>query len=401
MPEQPYPLCAYLCLGGLTYDAIPAHESNPLFGMSPGRPNKEFGDSREIHFLQLLSQTEVNTLAGLALGQINNAFGDVVVEMAGNWTRAFDPALQEYIQAPSSGWVSKRGTLLSNQYLIVRKVEFKFNWPGGYVNCSLTCEVYSYQEIGVNGDCFTTDAPLPPIVVIPPIVINPPILLTEAPVMLSPSSACVLGLSYIYLSWTYGGIGTPTFYIEHSFSPSIGWTVLDTTTGTTYSDPFETVGRTIYFRVRGNIGGFYTPYSNVVSQVDDFCPITLSLTQPDCITNDLSWNVIAGPTSYSVERSAVGGGVGFSAIASIPPPAGLTVTYSDAPPPHAAHGTIGSGDRTPTGAVRIPMRSVGAVALKHGTTTSSMQPQARSMSGTGLLLGLAMPPCLRILQGTS
>lgn len=271
MPEQPYPLCAYLCLGGLTYDGTPAHESNPLFGMSPGRPNKEFGDSREIHFLQLLSQTEVNTLAGLALGQINNAFGDVVVEMAGNWTRCFDPALQEYVQAPSSGWVSKRGTLLTNQFLIVRKVELKFNWNGGYVNSSLTCEVYSYPDIGVNGDCFTTDAPLPPIVVTPPIVVKPPVLLTEAPVMTAPSNTCVAGVSTTTLNWTYAGIGSPTYHVERSVYSSAGFAEIGTTGSLTLNDTPVLTPKLYYYRVRGKIGAYYTPYSNVVSQLAQVC----------------------------------------------------------------------------------------------------------------------------------
>lgn len=162
-PQMPYPRTSFLCLSGLTYDGIPANEPNPVFGMSPGRPPKDHGSERELQFLKLVDQTEANTLAGLLVGTDNMPYGEIVIPMRGNWTRAFDPAYQEYVQTPASGFVTKRETILASELLIVRKVSVSFDWESGTMNPTLTCDYYSYPEVSTNGDCWTADAPPNPI----------------------------------------------------------------------------------------------------------------------------------------------------------------------------------------------------------------------------------------------
>lgn len=179
IPQKPYPITSFICISGLVYDGNPAHEPNPVFGMSPGRPPKDYGAEREIQYLKLVDQTECNTLAGLILGTDNTPFGDIVIPMRGNWVKCFDPALQEYVQTPSGGWVTKRGTLLDSIKIIVRKVSVSFDWENGVMMPTLTCDYYSQPDIGVNGDCFPPDAPLPPssVTTIPggnPIIPPPP-----------------------------------------------------------------------------------------------------------------------------------------------------------------------------------------------------------------------------------
>lgn len=159
IPQKPFPTTSFCCISGLVYSGNPADEPNPVFGMSPGRPPKEYGSEKEMQFLKLVDQTECNTLAGLIVGTDNMPYGDIVIPMRGNWTRCFDPARQEYVQAPAGGFNTKRGTLIANVLLIVRKVSVKFDWTAGVMQPTLTCDYYSYPEISVNGDCFPPDAP--------------------------------------------------------------------------------------------------------------------------------------------------------------------------------------------------------------------------------------------------
>lgn len=163
IPLVPYWKTRFLCLSGISYSGNPADEIQPVYGMSPGRPPKDYGEERSLQFLALVDQTDANTLAGLLVGTDNMPYGDIVIPMRGNWVKAFDPAYQEYVQAPSTGWVTKRGTLLANALLIVRRVSVSFDWEAGVMSPTLTCDYYSYPDIGVNGDCWTAGAPPNPI----------------------------------------------------------------------------------------------------------------------------------------------------------------------------------------------------------------------------------------------
>lgn len=180
IPQVQFPVTCFLCLSGISYDGVPANDPSPLFGMSPGHPPKEYGGTRQLADLALVDQTDANELAGLLVGQDNNVFGPVVIPLAGNWSRAFDPAYQEYVQAPSAGLPTKRGLLLANQYLIVRKISVEFirsaypPFAQESMAPTLTCEVYSYPDISTNGDCFTTSAPGEPPRAPAPIVPPPP-----------------------------------------------------------------------------------------------------------------------------------------------------------------------------------------------------------------------------------
>lgn len=172
-PQKPFATTSFLCLSGLTYDGDPSHEPNPVFGMSPGRPPKDYGSERELQYLKLVDQVDANTLAGLLVGTDNMPYGDIVIPLRGNWVKCFDPALQEYVQTPNGGFITKRGTLLDSVRLIVRKLSVKFDWEQGTMFPTLTCDYYSQTEVAVNGDCFPPDAPPPPQPSIPPIVPTP------------------------------------------------------------------------------------------------------------------------------------------------------------------------------------------------------------------------------------
>lgn len=334
IPQKPYPITSFCCISGLVYDGNPAHEPNPVFGMSPGRPPKEYGSEKEMQFLKLVDQTECNALAGLIVGTDNMPFGDIVIPLRGNWTRAFDPARQEYVQAPAGGFSTKRGNLLFASLLIVRKVTIKFDWAAGMMQPTLTCEYYSYPEIGVNGDCWPPDAPPPPRVIIPPIIPPlPPSLGQPPPVQGAHSNSCSSGTSVTALSWTYSGAGTPTYYIERSLLSTSGYSVIGTTGSTSYNDSTVVPGRTYYYRIRGNIGGYYTAYSNVISQAAAFCVPTLSLSILNCVTAHLTWTNVSGETTFQIERSVVSGS-GFVLVGTV----GMDVlSYDDTPAPRGVY----------------------------------------------------------------
>lgn len=175
-PQVLFPQTSFICSAGVTYSGNPADEPDTVIGMSPGHPPKEYGTPRsDIQSLAVNSQAEINAIMGAVVGQDNNIYGPVEIPFNANWTRCFDPAFQEYIQAPLLGFPTERGLILANQYLIVRGVSIEFQWPDA-MQATLTCEVYSYPDIGVNGDCYPADAPPPPQITIPPItgIIPPP-----------------------------------------------------------------------------------------------------------------------------------------------------------------------------------------------------------------------------------
>lgn len=203
IPEEPYPRTDFLCLSGLAYDAVPANDPTPLFGMSPGHPPKEHGDTRTLSALALNSQNEANTFAGLLVGQDNNAYGLVVVPLMGNWLGALEPAFQEYIQAPAGGFVTNRGVQLAGQYLIIRKVSMAFDWEAGFMRAQIECEVYSYPEIATNGDCWPAEAPPPPDSLFPiDTIIPPPEPALEIGVTVLSATACYPTATAVLLRWT-------------------------------------------------------------------------------------------------------------------------------------------------------------------------------------------------------
>jgi hypothetical protein len=91
-----------------------------------------------------------------------------------------------------------------------------------------------------------------------------------------PSGLTAIGVSgsQINLSWTAGALDTSEYLIERSQNPSIGWSQIGTSTGTTYNDTAATCGTTFYYRVRGRRTSdmAYSAYSNTASGATSACP---------------------------------------------------------------------------------------------------------------------------------
>lgn len=330
IPQVQFPVTCFLCLSGISYDGIPANDPSPLFGMSPGHPPKEYGSTRQLADLALVDQIDANEKAGLLVGQDNNIYGPVIIPLAGNWSRAFDPAYQEYVQAPSVGFPTKRGTQLAGQYLIIRKVSVSFEWDAGAMFPTLTCEAYSYPDISTNGDCFTTDAPgeptVPPIIIIPP---PPPVLTEDFASFFSFVVSCLSGTSRILVNMSFSGTGTYTYYLERALSATGPWTVIAIQASNSYLDTAITPLRTYYYRTRVLVGDFFTAYSAVSNRTALFCVPVLSISTPTCSDIQLDWTNVSGESGYQIERSLTTA-TGFSLIATV---GANVLTYTDTPSP--------------------------------------------------------------------
>lgn len=336
IPQVQFPVTCFLCLSGISYDGIPANDPSPLFGMSPGHPPKEYGSTRQLADLALVDQNDANEKAGLLVGQDNNVYGPVIIPLAGNWSRAFDPAYQEYVQAPTVGFPTQRGLLLFAQYLIVRKVSVNFEWQAGAMFPTLTCEAYSYPDISTNGDCYTPDAPQEPTPVTPPIIPPPPpVLQIDPPVIFFTLNYCIslTDTPVIEVDWSFATDPFTAAYLERSPNGVSGWTVIHTDPYATSDFYFEDAdivfGNTYYYRVRFSVGGFYSAYSDIVAVAATvFCTPELALVV-NCPTLVLTWNDLSGAIYYQVERSLLSGS-GYSVIATVYQGA---ETYSDTPNP--------------------------------------------------------------------
>lgn len=313
IPEKPFPQTSFLCVSGDAYDGDPTHKTTPLFGMSPGHPPKEYGRTREIQNMKLVDQSEVIAIAGLAMGQDNNPFGPLNIPMNGNWLGVLEPALQEYIQAPSDGFPNSRGaTMLQNQYIIVRSIEVTYDWAAGIGRPQVTGEVYSYPEIATVGDCFDHDGPLEPlpspIFIIPP---PPPVRTGVAPHITTAASVCSGTSARASLAWTPID-HVSTHYLERSINPASGYAVIftDTTDAEAYIDTAVTAGVVYYYRVRAFVSGHFTAYSNLGTVTINLCAPVLTATACDMGVGEitLSWTSVTGAAGYKVERSPTGSG---------------------------------------------------------------------------------------------
>lgn len=214
IPERPYPLTSFICLSGTIYDGDPSHDLTPLFGMSPGHPPLDFGKPRDLPNLELVDQTEANRWAGLALGTDNLPYGDIVIPIAGNWVSAFDAPYNEYLLAPVAGFPSLRGPRLTDARLIITRISVSLDVTTHVMRPTLTCIVTSTQEVGIDGDCFSHDAPdlpigwgtapIPPGATVAPIpVVIPPVMTTTRAVW--HDHAIFATTEKVYETFDFGG----------------------------------------------------------------------------------------------------------------------------------------------------------------------------------------------------
>mgnify|MGYP003230447415 FL=1 len=175
--------------------------------------------------------------------------------------------------------------------------------------------------------------------------------------------------------------GAAKYEIYRSTQQSTGFTLLGTTTSTSYVNTGAAVGKTYYYKVRAlNVDGAAGAYSSTVSgaakAVAPAAP-TVTMTYSDSGKPKLTWSAVSGATSYRVYRSE-SRGTGYSLLGTTTSTsyvntgaaAGKTYYYRVKAVNSAgtsAYSNIVSGTaRTPAPAAPV---------LKGGTSSASGKPQ--------------------------
>ena len=175
--------------------------------------------------------------------------------------------------------------------------------------------------------------------------------------------------------------GAAKYEIYRSTQQSTGFTLLGTTTSTSYVNTGAAVGKTYYYKVRAlNVDGAAGAYSSTVSgaakAVAPAAP-TVTMTYSDGGKPKLTWSAVSGATSYRVYRSE-SRGTGYSLLGTTTSTsyvntgaaAGKTYYYRVKAVNSAgtsAYSNIVSGTaRTPAPAAPV---------LKGGTSSASGKPQ--------------------------
>jgi len=143
------------------------------FALSPGHVFKRYGSSIERRErLALDTQSTTNVLAGLVAGKANNEYPALDLSLAGNH-RAVDICPLQYLQLSVAGTDTERGIVLTDFYVIPRRVSFRHDAETGMLLTDMTVEGYTTPELAVTGDppLSPPDAPAPEL---PPGPIPPP-----------------------------------------------------------------------------------------------------------------------------------------------------------------------------------------------------------------------------------
>lgn len=123
---------------------------NTLYSLSPGHVPKRYGEPMSIDRLLAASQSESNTLAGLALGWHTNPYPEIPVVLAQNnrmidlWPRQFCGLTVADTDTPRE--ISFDGNL------IPRRVSLYFDGDSGWMHPELNFEAETFEEINTDGD---------------------------------------------------------------------------------------------------------------------------------------------------------------------------------------------------------------------------------------------------------
>jgi len=121
-----------------------------LYSLSPGHVPRRYGDPMGIDRLLAASQSESNSLAGLALGWHINEFPDVPVILAQNnrmidlWPRQLCALTMETTDTPRE--IAFEGNL------IPRRIALYFSGEDGFMHPELNFEAETFEQINTDGD---------------------------------------------------------------------------------------------------------------------------------------------------------------------------------------------------------------------------------------------------------
>ena len=175
--------------------------------------------------------------------------------------------------------------------------------------------------------------------------------------------------------------GAAKYEIYRSTQQSTGFTLLGTTTSTSYVNTGAAVGKTYYYKVRAlNVDGAAGAYSSTVSDaakaVAPAAP-TVTMTYSDSGKPKLTWSAVSGATSYRVYRSE-SRGTGYSLLGTttstsyVNTGAAVGKTYYYRVKAVNSAGTSAYSNIV-SGTARTPAPA--APVLKGGTSSASGKPQ--------------------------
>ena len=175
--------------------------------------------------------------------------------------------------------------------------------------------------------------------------------------------------------------GAAKYEIYRSTQQSTGYTLLGTTTSTSYINTGAAVGKTYYYKVRAlNVDGAAGAYSSTVSgaakAVAPAAP-TVTMTYSDSGKPKLTWSAVSGATSYRVYRSE-SRGTGYSLLGTttstsyVNTGAAVGKTYYYRVKAVNSAGTSAYSNIV-SGTARTPAPA--APVLKGGTSSASGKPQ--------------------------
>ena len=175
--------------------------------------------------------------------------------------------------------------------------------------------------------------------------------------------------------------GTAKYEIYRSTQQSTGYTLLGTTTSTSYVNTGAAVGKTYYYKVRAlNVDGAAGAYSSTVSgaakAVAPAAP-TVTMTYSDGGKPKLTWSAVSGAASYRVYRSE-SRGTGYSLLGTttstsyVNTGAAVGKTYYYRVKAVNSAGTSAYSNIV-SGTARTPAPA--APVLKGGTSSASGKPQ--------------------------
>ncbi len=147
-----------------------------LYSLSPGHVPRRYGEPLPVDRLLATSQSESNSLAGLALGWHINQFPNVPVVFLQN-NRMFDLWPHQFAALTISAGDTPR-QITYNGKLIPRRIALYFDSEDSYMHPEINFEAETFEQINTDGDVPDVDD-----ISIPPI---PSILIPSLPPLFSP-----------------------------------------------------------------------------------------------------------------------------------------------------------------------------------------------------------------------
>jgi hypothetical protein len=139
--------------------------TSTLYSLSPGHVPRRYGEPFPLDRLLAASQSQSNSLAGLALGWHANPFPDVPVVLLQN-NRMFDMWPHEFAALTVTDTDTPRGIAYDGN-LIPRRITLLFDGESSYMHPELNFEGETFEQVNTDGDIpdveDTSIPPFPPI----------------------------------------------------------------------------------------------------------------------------------------------------------------------------------------------------------------------------------------------